>query len=179
VVEGIQNPYNYVFEKLNKLSITDDLTDLFNHKYFLDSLEKLKEHSEQSNKPFYLVMCDIDNFKNVNDTYGHTVGDKVLVEIAGLLRSSIRYSDFAFRYSGEEFAMILYDVDYGTAYSIVQRINVKLATTRFTEEKINITMSITVVKYSGESAEELIRKAEQLLRNAKSQGYNKTLFTTD
>lgn len=179
VVEGIQNPYNTVFANLNKLSSIDDLTHLYNHRSFQSMLEKHREIALQESKFFYLILFDIDNFKNINDTYGHLIGDEVLVETAQIIKSNIRSYDSAFRHGGDEFAVILYNTSYETAKLITTRITDTLAAYELTSEKICITLSGGAVIYSGESLEELIKKTDRLLYRAKKDGRNRVYFESE
>lgn len=170
VVEGIQNPYKFIFDELNDLSMTDGLTKLFNHRAFIERLDKHVQIAKKDNKMLFLMIVDVDRFKNINDTYGHLVGDKVLIEIAKIIKSNIRSSDLAFRHGGDEFSIIFYDAGDEVVKFIVNQINESLENVKFTEDNINISLSAGITKSSGQSGQELIRKADQLLYKAKKSG---------
>jgi diguanylate cyclase (GGDEF)-like protein len=175
-IEGIQKPYKTIFAKLNKLSITDGLTNLFNQRFFLEGLEICKDLSLRDSKCFYLMLFDIDHFKNINDTFGHLIGDEVLIETAKCLKKNIRNTDYAFRNGGDEFAIILYDVAYDAVIFIINRIRETFAVSKLTNENIFITLSGGIAKYSGGSIQELIKKTDQLLYRAKKDGRNRMYF---
>lgn len=172
VVEGIQNPFKLIFDELNDLSMTDGLTKLFNHRFFIERLEIYRDLALKEKKTLYLMIVDVDSFKNINDTYGHLIGDKLLIEIAKTIKNSIRSSDLAFRQGGDEFSIIYYDAQDEIVKTIVNQINESLAVSKFTDEKISITLSGGITKSSGESTQELIRKADKLLYKAKKNGRN-------
>jgi len=176
VLEGIQKPYNSIFVKLNNLTITDGLTNLYNHSYFMEVLEEKKDLSQLEKKSLFLGILDIDNFKTINDTYGHLEGDRVLKEVSSILCSNIRASNgLAFRYGGDEFSLVLYDIDEYNVTEILNNIK-EVIIERFSEKNINITLSGGVAKYSEGSTETLIKKADQLLYKAKNDGRNRIYF---
>lgn len=170
-----------IFSKLNDLSVTDGLTNLYNHRFFLEALEKCKELSLDKNKYFYLIVFDIDKFKNINDTYGHLIGDEVLKETGQIIKSNIRNSDsdFAFRIGGDEFAIILYDAPIEIVNLIIYRIRETFAVSQLTDENIRITLCGGVARYSDGSIQNLIVNADQLLYNAKHDGRDRIYFDSD
>lgn len=171
VVESVQKPLTAIFGKLNNMLITDGLTSLFNHRFFIESLEKYQDLSVKEGKPLYLIVFDIDRFKEINDTYGHVTGDKVLVETAKLLKSSVRSSDLAFRQGGDEFAVILYDAKIDIVKKIIERIKTAFAQA-LVDTKIQITLSGGAARYSGENIHAFITEADRLLYQAKENGRN-------
>ena len=179
VVEGIQKPYRSVFSELNELSRTDGLTKLYNHRYFLESVNSLREKAAATGKEMYLMVFDIDRFKAINDTYGHTTGDKVLQEVAGIVRKRIRSHDVACRQGGDEFSVILYDVPMDDAQRVVDRFRAAFLLSALTEEGIHLTISGGVVRYCGESTQELLTKADHLLYTAKKDGRNRVYFSPE
>ncbi|WP_261180313.1 GGDEF domain-containing protein [Anaerobacillus sp. CMMVII] len=160
-----------VFESLaNK----DHLTTLFNHRSFQEQLRIAKE----KNINFYLVFCDIDEFKTVNDKYGHVVGDLVLKKIAKILSATVPTSlGTVFRYGGEEFAILLYTDQSSVVEELLIDVKQKVA-----EEvhychggKFSVTMSFGCSKNGKEEPIELIEEADKLLYEAKRQGRNRVV----
>ena len=163
-----------LFERVEKLSITDSLTGLFNHRYFYERLSEEISRSSRFGNNLSLIMLDIDNFKNFNDTYGHQAGDTVLTTVAGVIQDNIRAIDVASRYGGEEIAIILPGTDIEGAKIIAERIRVGI---REFELKINqqithVTVSIGLVCYPVDATikSELVRKADQALYWVKHHG---------
>jgi diguanylate cyclase (GGDEF)-like protein len=158
-------------QKLEELSKRDSLTGLFNHKeIFLNA-----QYSFLNNKKFSIAMIDIDHFKQVNDQYGHPIGDEVLLEISELLKEEIRESDFVGRYGGEEFMIVFSGIDKEVAYKIVERIRVKISEKSFTSLGIKITVSAGISsKESNSTLNTVINKADQLLYQSKNNGRNQT-----
>ena len=98
-------------EVLNQLSITDGLTKLHNHRYFQDHLTREIKRVSRTNSPLSLILIDLDDFKQLNDTYGHAAGDEVLISLAGIMNESARESDLIARYGGEEFVILMPNTD--------------------------------------------------------------------
>lgn len=169
--------YKEYQDKLEEMAMKDGLTGLYNHALLIDLLSK--EHSKQSRKEGNLafVMLDIDFFKNVNDTYGHLQGNEVLKGMAKIMLSSIRESDIAGRYGGEEFALILPEIPKDKVILVCERIRRRVALYPFEVQgqTINITVSIGVCYKSGDSAisyNDMIRLADDALYEAKHSGRN-------
>ena len=118
-------------EVYKNLTITDGLTNLYNRRYFDDSLSKEMARSTRHDNSFSLIMLDVDNFKNYNDTYGHPEGDEVLKDIGSIIKSSIRKIDVPCRYGGEEFAVILPETTKDNAVILAERIRERLVEKRF------------------------------------------------
>ncbi len=157
-------------DELEKLTITDHLTNIYNRRYFMDRLDKLIE--ECQNPDFYVMMIDIDDFKIVNDKYGHLFGDVVLKKVANRLIESLRDYDLLARYGGEEFVAI---VSKANGYEIAERMRKSVECINF-RYQINLTISIGVSKYNKEqSGLELLNKADSNLYKAKRDGKNKVV----
>ncbi|NIS70174.1 MAG: diguanylate cyclase, partial [Proteobacteria bacterium] len=109
-------------ERMKQLSITDDMTETYNYRYFMDSLELELRRAERYEYPISLMMLDIDHFKNYNDTHGHVAGDKVLRGVAQVLKDTIRHTDILARYGGEEFGVILIKTNLDEACQIAERV---------------------------------------------------------
>jgi len=114
--------YRQRYEELRRVTVRDALTGFYNRRYFDEALEKAIDRSERSGSSFCLLMVDVDNFKRINDAYGHAEGDTVLQRIAGAIVASVRVSDDVCRYVGEEFAVLLPHTDIAQAVALSERI---------------------------------------------------------
>jgi diguanylate cyclase (GGDEF)-like protein len=110
------------FSQMHQLAMTDALTQIANRRSFFDSLHHILGFAQRENRPVSLIMLDIDHFKQINDQYGHQVGDWVLIELAARLRGCTRLSDIAARIGGEEFALLLPDTDFSGAWVMADRV---------------------------------------------------------
>lgn len=119
-VIAIQNARLY--EQARRLAVTDGLTELYNHRYFYEALERTFERSRRDGQPLALIMLEIDRFKHYNDTYGHKCGDDALREVAGLLRRGSRPSDIVARYGGDEFMVVLPGATRSAALEMAERL---------------------------------------------------------
>jgi len=162
---------------LYEQAIHDGLTGLYAHTFFQNYLEQEITKAKRYETPLSLLMLDIDHFKRFNDTCGHPAGDTVLVNIARLLKQTIRGADIAARYGGEEFALILPETDTKGAYLLAERLRKKVQAFDFLKgkkKKVKITVSIGVASYrKGTRKEVLIGQADQTLYRAKREGRNK------
>ncbi|MBE9531974.1 MAG: sensor domain-containing diguanylate cyclase [Proteobacteria bacterium] len=164
-------------EKLKEISISDPLTGIYNHNYFYQRLEEEFGRASRYGMPLSVVMMDIDNFKKINDTFGHRVGDKVLKKIANILKKSVRKSDLIARYGGEEFAEILTYTQKNGAAEEAERIRNLVSEITFTEENIEltVTLSLGVAEYHPDNTAdsgELVNRADKALYQAKNAGKN-------
>jgi diguanylate cyclase (GGDEF)-like protein len=169
---GILIVYFLVKKGLEKDRITDELTTLFN-RYYLE--EQMKYHIELYNRyglKFSTIFFDIDFFKKVNDTFGHEKGDDVLFEIANIVKKELRDVDFAFRYGGEEFIILLPEIDLTKAIKIAERLRKTIENNKFSVDK-KITVSIGVAEYQkGESEKDFISRVDSYTYKAKQNGRN-------
>ncbi len=157
---------------LEEISRRDSLTGLYNHKTTIQVAADTLKESE--NGEACVVMIDIDHFKNVNDNYGHQIGDDVIREFSDLFQKLIRSHDTIGRYGGEEFLLVLKFVNLDEAYEIVNRIRQKVEEIRFTEQRLKITFSAGIeVKTDKESILEIIERADKKLYRAKKNGRNR------
>jgi diguanylate cyclase (GGDEF)-like protein len=157
-------------------SMHDDLTGLYNRRYFNERLMEEVDRAERHGGDFSLLMIDIDKFKNVNDNYGHPVGDKVLVAVAEVLSGKLRKTDLLARYGGEEFVIILFNTQKEKALEIAEKLRCAVAEFPLLDaEKIKMTVSIGVATLGLDSntLDELLSDADKGLYNAKSQGRNR------
>ncbi len=165
------------FSSIKNIALYDTLTGLYNRRYFDERLGLEAQKSFYGGTALSLVMIDIDHFKRVNDTFGHTEGDKVLREIAGLLRTSVRKKDTVARYGGEEFILILPEAGIEESTMIAERIRRLVESTRFdvSSARLNLTVSLGISNFPNHRArskEELVKMADQALYEAKRGGRN-------
>ena len=167
-------------EQSVNLAAKDGLTGLFNRRYFDIHLKQMIEKANKESIKLYLLMCDIDNFKNVNDTYGHQAGDKVLTIVSRILKNTLRVTDLIARFGGEEFTILLTDIDISKAIETAERVRVKIEYMDFhiedQIEPLKNTISIGVTKYKKEeSIESFIERADKAMYEAKTTGKNKVV----
>ena len=162
---------------LETLSVTDSLTGLFNRKKLDDILADQFARFRRTQRPFAVLMLDIDNFKALNDTYGHLAGDQVLSNLAIILQRSVRTVDFVARFGGEEFVLVLVETSSEGALQIAERIRALVETPRLaaTNELISVTVSLGVAESrSGDSRpEDVLARADRAMYDAKHAGRNK------
>jgi diguanylate cyclase (GGDEF)-like protein len=162
---------------IKNIALFDTLTGLYNRRYFEERLGLEAQKSFYGGTALSLVMIDIDHFKRVNDTFGHTEGDKVLREISGLLKTSIRKKDTVARYGGEEFILILPEAGLDESSMIAERIRRLVESTSFevSDARLNLTVSLGISNFPNHRArskEELVKMADQALYDAKRGGRN-------
>ncbi len=175
-VVAIQNARLY--EQAQRLAITDGLTELYNHRYFYEALERLLERARRDAQPLAIIMAEIDRFKHHNDTYGHKSGDEVLRTIAGLLRRGSRPSDIVARYGGDEFMVVLPGASGAAAYETAERLRrtVEAYPLLANGDVItSVTMSVGVAAFpqDGATANALVEAVDRAQYIAKRSGGNK------
>ena len=156
----------------------DFLTGLYNRRYFFDHINGYIEDEELGEK-FAVAMIDIDNFKKVNDTYGHDTGDKVIIHLADILMSNTNYRDIVSRFGGEEFCVVLKNINQFSAVEILDRLRREVESSVVYSDKkeaIQFTVSIGVSLYNEDGIEETISQADMMLYNAKNAGKNQVLI---
>lgn len=168
---SIQNAELYLRTK--EWASLDGMTGIYNYRYFSDRLEDEWSRAIRYEKPLSLIMIDVDLFKSVNDTYGHVCGDKVLRELANLLKKHTRETDVVSRYGGEEFAIILPETYYNDAYLVAEKLRQVSFETQFIIDDVGVPISLTIslgiANYpsSVSSKADLIYQADQALYQAK------------
>ncbi|PWF44995.1 sensor domain-containing diguanylate cyclase [Massilia glaciei] len=166
-------------DQLKEQALHDPMTGLFNRRYLDTIVPHELARCERDQIPLCLMMLDIDYFKKVNDTYGHQGGDAVLKELAALLMASIRSSDVACRYGGEEFLLLLPNMSVANALLRGEQLRAEFAgkTVRFGAANINATLSIGIACFPGDgrSPDELIGCADLALYRAKAEGRNRVV----
>lgn len=166
------------YYEVSKKSITDPLTKTYNRRYFNDALTESIMRSDETSEPVSLIMFDLDNFKLINDTSGHLIGDEVLKEVALRIKNNVRSDDIVARFGGEEFAVILPKLTAEQAYMIAERIRNEVSSKPIKTSKgdIYVTISGGVADYpeKADSAEKLISHADRALyAGGKSKGRNR------
>ena len=169
-------------DKARQSASTDGLTGVNNRKAFDDYLRSLVERNRVTQTPFSLLMMDIDDFKRLNDTHGHTVGDRMLLAFAEKCRQSVRSDDFLARYGGEEFTLILPGASLRNATKRAKAICRTIAGSRYAADDspkpdvVSITVSIGVSTYrKGDTVQSLVERADQCLYKAKADGKNRAV----
>lgn len=161
---------------------TDSLTGIFNRRAIWEQLEYHIVLFRRYQTPFTLLMCDLDHFKPVNDTYGHDIGDIVLVKTAEKLRESCRNQDFVSRWGGEEFLILLPNTDIQGGAIAAEKIRQKISEQPFeiNDQKLVITVSIGIAAYvEGLSIDDCIKQADSAMYQAKREGRNRVAVSSD
>lgn len=171
------NKKNKALEKanvtINELLRSDALTGIANRRHFFEYFQKMHAHATRHKTHLSMVMADIDHYKEVNDRYGHMVGDEVLFDFAQLLKNNCREEDLPARYGGEEFSILLVSANKDEAYNLVERLRSTIEKTEFSDYKIKITASFGIASLQNtEDIDTLLKKADQALYLAKSAGRN-------
>ncbi len=178
---SIVSAHAYLHQKIKNLSIKDGLTKLYNKRHFLEILEREVNRVTRYNSIFSLIFLDIDDFKKVNDTYGHIFGDMVLKRISEIITSIIRASDVACRFGGEEFLIMMPEIKKKEACIAAERIRSEVEKSEFktaTGEIVKVTVSLGVassieINFKESNIDELIKIADGKMYMAKNKGKNK------
>ncbi len=171
-------------EKLHELSVHDELTDCFNRRYFVDNLGKEITRLRRYGGPLSIVMCDLDNFKKINDKHGHAKGDLVLKEFSSILiRSTRKDIDWAVRYGGEEFLIVLPNTPMKGAVAVAERFRTSTETKVFIspDDNLRVTASFGVLSMEPSAdkgtltIDSIVSKVDELLYRAKNEGRNRVV----
>jgi diguanylate cyclase (GGDEF)-like protein len=168
--------------KLERLANTDYLTDLYNRRYFFQAAEEKFISATSNGNPISITMIDLDHFKQVNDTFGHLIGDRVLVHIAQLIRKHCREADVTARYGGEEFIILHPSIDCQTANLVAEEIRKQVEITPFLHEGKEIYMTLSAGVVDTQSCgdcpriDDLIALADTALYQAKNTGRNQVIL---
>ena len=174
-----------VYQEMEKVSLTDPLTGLYNRRYFDNYLQTEISRARRFSHPISLVMLDVDNFKNYNDKLGHLNGDHLLKNIATLLTGSVRQSDIVTRYGGEEFCIILPEISENGAHRFSERLRDTVFSHPFKKREIqpngHISISLGTATYPTDAqiSTELVEKADRAMYDAKKNGKNRVAVYGD
>jgi diguanylate cyclase (GGDEF)-like protein len=165
-----------MFQQREREAVRDGLTRLYNHRYLQETLSREVERYRRHGRIFSLIILDIDHFKRYNDAFGHPQGDKLLVDLAGILLRSVRQVDFVARYGGEEFAVVLPECPPEQAVHVAERIRSNVeAFENAHRDRYNLTVSAGVASFpaDGEDKEQIFGQADRALYRAKEEGRNR------
>jgi len=170
-------------EVCEDLIFQDDLTHAFNRRYLLRHLDEEIVHSRCEKKEFSLAIVDVDNFKEINDSFGHAVGDEVLQTLVKRIQNNLRTTDVVCRYGGDEFIILLPDTSQSSAEMVLERLQKNISKTPFiiskSGQKLKITVSIgfSTFPHDGTHAEKLIKAADAAMYQAKEAGRNMVVLS--
>ena len=169
------------YERSLSLALTDSLTGLYNRRYAMRHLDGLMDRVKESGKALSVLVCDLDRFKNVNDSYGHAAGDEVLKEFAGRIRSTVRGADLACRFGGEEFVVVMPYTPAEMAASVAERLRGMIEARPFqlrsgeTPLMLTASMGIATLGPGVDTPEQLLKQADRALYEAKNSGPNRVV----
>jgi diguanylate cyclase (GGDEF)-like protein len=162
-----------MIERLSELSVTDELTSLANRRYLMDKLDEEVRRSGRTQSPFGLLMVDLDRFKDVNDRYGHQVGDAVLTRCASILRHNVRSTDFVARYGGEEFCILLPDTPAQGALNVAEKLREAIGSLSDPVPTVSIGVAVWT---PGDTPDGLLSRADKALYQAKEAGRDRVVL---
>jgi diguanylate cyclase (GGDEF)-like protein len=173
-------------QQIHRLLVHDELTGLLTSKSFFSELRREAARAEAENKPFCVLMMDLDHFKEVNDTYGHLVGSETLEEVGAVIKGSLRAGDVGARFGGEEFAAFLLDADYAQGMVAAERVRSAIEKYEFSAKRRgsselserrthHVTISVGVASFPADASDpiQLVEKADSALYRAKRSGRNR------
>jgi len=173
----VENKLQKSEQRYKELSITDDLTQLYNSRYFYSKLEEEINRSARYKHPLSLLLIDIDNFKILNDKYGHLEGDNFLSMTGKIIKACLRITDSAYRYGGEEFTVILPGIGFKAAVNAAERIRKQISAQEFltsTNETVNITVSAGACQFEPEEEmQDFVKRVDKAMYVAKQEGKNR------
>ncbi|MFC1594767.1 GGDEF domain-containing protein [Candidatus Omnitrophota bacterium] len=166
----------WLYQEIEQLAITDSLTKLFTRRYFMERYYEEVQRAQKHDLELSFLMIDVDNFKSINDQYGHLTGDLILREVAGIIKANTREIDLAGRYGGEEFSVVFTDSSKEASIVVAERIckAVGKKAIKAYDEKFAVTISIGISTFPEDShdPQECIDKADWSLYRAKKMGKN-------
>jgi len=171
--------------KLQHEAQTDSKTGLLNIRYFNQLMAEALVRANQTGRPFSVIMADLDFLRRINNTYGHLAGDMVLIGVSQMIQLSVRHEDAVGRFGGEEFAVLLPDIEQEEAYIVAERIRVAIEASCFdvptTQTPVKTTISLGIASYpqDGETVTELIHQADVAVYQAKMDGRNRIVSASD
>ena len=165
--------------EFEQIAITDPLTNIYNRRYFFDAVEKEIERSKRTGSPLSLIIIDIDHFKKINDTYGHLIGDRVLIDLVNLCQKNIRSMDSIARFGGDELVILMPNADMESASKTAEKLREIVANKLLTtngNEGVSVTISIGVADWKSDDPQPgktLLDRADQALYQSKKSGRNR------
>jgi diguanylate cyclase (GGDEF)-like protein len=160
-------------EELERVSVTDGLTGLYNRRRLMEALSDEARRSQRLKHTFAVLMVDVDHFKKYNDSFGHLAGDGVLTRVAAMLREATREVDFVARYGGEEFLVMLPETGMPEALEIAERIRSRIAEEPFPSRRMTVSIGVAEFPLHGQTPEQVIAAADEALYEAKREGRDK------
>ena len=162
-------------QELERLSVTDGLTGLYNRRRLAEAIQEEEQRFERSGRGFALLMADIDRFKEYNDTFGHVAGDQVLARMGVILRELTREVDCAARFGGEEFAIMMPETDLDGAAAVAERIRQRLSEEVIAGGRVTLSIGIAVYPQHGQTPQAALEAADAALYEAKGKGRNRVV----
>tara|TARA_R110001583_G_scaffold103568_1_gene250850 strand:- start:369 stop:1214 length:846 start_codon:yes stop_codon:yes gene_type:complete len=182
ILDKLLSPVSIEEEKsefISKTSTKDELTGLYLRDVFDVVLRQKVEETKRNDQPLSLLMMDIDDFKIVNDTYGHQLGDNVLKIIGSTINSLVRKMDLPARYGGEEFAVIMPDANQEQVFNVAERIRKEISQLKFEDFSITISIGIGRISREIKTPEKLLKAADNALYQAKDKGKNRVIINKE
>src|SRR2546429_686542 len=164
--------------ELERLSVTDALTGLYNRRHLMGTLANEVQRSRRLRRTFSVLLADVDHFKQYNDTHGHLGGDAALVKVAEILRKMTRGVDSVARYGGEEFVVMLIEAPIATAAAVGERIRARVAAEEFSGGKMTVSVGAAEYPTHGDTPEELIASADAAMYEAKGEGRDRVMVAS-
>lgn len=171
------------FQASLEMAVTDQLTGLYNRRYLASHMSAMFDRAQWTGRPLSVMIIDIDHFKQINDTHGHDVGDRVIQQFASRISNAVRGIDLACRYGGEEFLIAMPDTEMGFATVVAERLRQEIAADKFAADnasgELGITISIGIASTENgpenDAAQKLIKRADEALYIAKTGGRNRVI----
>ncbi|HLB82587.1 MAG TPA: diguanylate cyclase [Gemmatimonadales bacterium] len=161
--------------ELERLSVTDGLTGLYNRRHLMGTLSNEVQRSRRLRRTFSVLLADVDHFKQYNDAHGHLAGDAVLVKVAEIFRKMTRAVDSVARYGGEEFVVMLIEAPVTVAATVAERIRARVAAEQFEGGRMSVSIGAAEYPAHGDTPEELIASADAAMYRAKSDGRDRVM----